>query len=103
MSLTEATVENGRRVHDLKEFGVYFCDLLAGRRSVEVRIRDRDYRRKDWLRITIVPGTQEPGESGAHTIMIQIKNILTPTDVPGLQPDFCLMELHQSTLTDVTR
>lgn len=71
----------GEWIHDLKCQRQFFVDVKEGRKTFEVRLNDRGFRRGHRLRLI----EQEGGRPTGRTLMVVVEYMLVLEDVPGLR------------------
>lgn len=90
-STVETTCRPVGARHDLKSWPVQFEAVLAGRKTHEVRVNDRDYRVGDCL-VLAEYFPEHDGYSGRR-ILAEVTHI-TPGGAFGLPLDLCVMSIR---------
>lgn len=77
------------KLHELKIQSEYFAEVLAGRKTHEVRINDRDYQVGDCLNLREIDSN---GEYTGQEMNIQISHVLLGGQ-SGIADDWCVLSL----------
>lgn len=85
------------KTHHLKTWPVHYREILAGRKTFELRLNDRDYRVGD----TLVLEEYEPGRTGfftGHKMRKVVTHMLgAELPHPGLRANFVIMSIQDPT------
>ena len=81
------------KLHELKILSVHFTEVLAGRKTHEVRLNDRDYQVGDCLNLREI---EENGEHTGQEMNAQICHILHGGEF-GIEKGWCVLSLKNAT------
>jgi|GEM_PF-485846 len=79
-------------LHELKISSVHFTEVLAGRKTSEVRLNDRNYQVGDCLNLREI----ENGEYTGQEMNVQVSHVLDGGQY-GLADDWCVLSLANAT------
>ncbi|MBL4831298.1 MAG: DUF3850 domain-containing protein [Aliivibrio sp.] len=80
-------------LHELKILSTHFTEVLAGRKTHEVRLNDRDYQVGDCLNLREI---EESGEYTGQEMNVQICHVLHGGQF-GLDDGWCVLSLRNAT------
>ncbi|WP_281223084.1 DUF3850 domain-containing protein [Photobacterium sanguinicancri] len=80
-------------LHELKILSAHFTEVLAGRKTHEVRLNDRDYQVGDCLNLREI---EESGEYTGQEMNVQICHVLHGGQF-GLDEGWCVLSLKNAT------
>ncbi|EJL6393191.1 DUF3850 domain-containing protein [Vibrio navarrensis] len=83
------------KIHQLKVRQEYFLEVLAGRKTHEVRRNDRDYKKGDVLNLCEI---EENGEPTGQQLNAQISHVLQGGEF-GIADGWCVLSLTNATHT----
>lgn len=80
------------KIHELKILSTHFVEVLAGRKTQEVRINDRDYKAGDCLNLREI---SESGEYTGQEMNAQVSHVLHGGQY-GVDDGWCVLSLRNA-------